>query len=89
MKKVKTCECSNDKKRHRAECDKGSWFSHRSEKCARKKLVFFVFLVSFFSFITWFFSNIYLSIVNILVEANWRNLIGKVLLSREVPFCLL
>ena len=41
-----------------------------------KKIVFF--FVLFFSFITWFFSYIYLSIENILEEANWRNLIGKV-----------
>ena len=45
-------------------------------KVRRKKIVFF--FVLFFSFITWFFSYIYLSIENILEEANWRNLIGKV-----------
>ena len=38
--KVKTCECSVKKKKHRAESDQGSWFSHRSEKCAKKKMFF-------------------------------------------------
>ena len=39
--KVKTCECSVEKKKkHRADSDQGSWFSHRSEKCAKKKCFF-------------------------------------------------
>ena len=46
------------------------------QKSALEKNWFF--FVLFFSFITWFFSYIYLSIENILEEANWRNLIGKV-----------
>ena len=37
------------KKEHRAESDQGSWFSHRSEKCAKKNvfllLLFFDHLV--------------------------------------------
>ena len=59
MKKIKTCECSNDKERHRAECDKGSWFSHRSEKCASQKLVFFMFLVSLFFYHLVFLKHIF------------------------------
>ena len=89
MKKVKTCECSDSKKNIVLSVTRARGFLMVRNSALERNWFFYVFCFVFFSFITWFFSYIYLSIVNILVKANWRNLIKKVLLSREVPFCLL
>ena len=79
---------ADNKKKHRAESDKSSWFAHPSEKSAGKHV---------FSFFVWFFFLLVLGFshtCNFLLRTysyrlTGKNLIGKVSLSHEVPFCLL
>ena len=80
FEKVKTFECSDNKRKIVLRVTRVRGFPILQLK---KKSLFFCFFV----FITWFFSYVWLSIANILEEPNWRNLICKVPLSHEVPFC--